>query len=251
MPLTRETDRRFDLIVIGGGSAGGSAAKRARAGGHSVAVVEKDKVGGDCPNYACVPTKALLRSAKVYALLKRGDEFGLRPGTVDFNWARVMARKEEIVRQTGTTTAEERYRKEGIALLRGVASFEDGHHLRVNGELLRGEKFMIATGSQPEIPAIDGITEVRPLTSVEAVSLPRLPDSMVILGGGPVGCEFAQLFSTFGVRVTLLQRTKYLLPCEEPELSQIIQAVLEQNGASILLGVEVQRLARDGPRKKV
>src|SRR4051794_30150266 len=169
----------FDLIIIGSGSAGGSAAKRARAEGRSVAVIEKDKVGGDCPNYACVPTKALLRSAKVYALLKRGDEFGLRPGTVNFNWARVMARKEEILRQTGTTTAEERYRKEGIALLRGVASFEDEHHLRVNGELMRGEKFLIATGSQPEVPAIDGITEVGPITSVEAVSLPRLPDSVV------------------------------------------------------------------------
>src|SRR5438876_2776311 len=157
MPSRQQPDQRFDLIVIGSGSAGSSAAARARAQGHSVAIVEKDKVGGDCPNYACVPTKALLRSAKVYALLKRGGEFGLRPGTVDFNWDRVMARKEQIVRQTGTATAEERYRNEGIALLRGVASFEDEHHLRVNGELLRGEKFMIATGSQPEVPAIDGI----------------------------------------------------------------------------------------------
>src|SRR5207248_9582485 len=120
-----EPDRQFDLIVLGSGSAGGSAAQRARTAGHSVAIIEKDEVGGDCPNYACVPTKALLRSAKVYALLKRGDEFGLRPGTVDFDWARVMARKEGIVRQTGTATAEERSRKEGIALLRGVASFED------------------------------------------------------------------------------------------------------------------------------
>src|SRR5437660_7642590 len=170
MPLMRETERRFDLVVIGGGSAGGSAARRARAGGHAVAVVEKDKVGGDCPNYACVPTKALLRSAKVYALLKRGDEFGLRPGMVDFDWARVLARKEEIVRQTGTATAEEHYRKEGITLLRGVASFEDEYHIRVNGERLRGEKFMIATGSQPEVPAIEGITEVGPSTSVEPVS---------------------------------------------------------------------------------
>src|SRR5437879_12099818 len=109
MPLTRKTDRRFDLVVIGSGSAGGSAASRARAGGHSVAIIEKDKVGGDCPNYACVPTKALLRSAKVYSLLRRSGEFGLRPGTIDFDWARVMARKEEIVRQTGTATAQERY----------------------------------------------------------------------------------------------------------------------------------------------
>src|ERR671935_1768743 len=123
MNLTSKYNRHFDLVVIGSGAAGGAAADAARAQGRSVAVIGKDKVGGDCPNYACVPTKALLRSAKVYALLKRGDEFGLRPGTVDFDWARVMARKDEIVRQTGAATAEESYRKEGIALLRGVASF--------------------------------------------------------------------------------------------------------------------------------
>jgi pyruvate/2-oxoglutarate dehydrogenase complex dihydrolipoamide dehydrogenase (E3) component len=251
MPSTRKADRRFDLVVIGSGSAGGSAASRARAGGHSVAIIETDQAGGDCPNYACVPTKALLRSAKVYSLLRRGDEFGLRPGAVDFDWAQVMARKDEIVRQTGVATAEESYRKKGIALLRGVASFEDEHHLWVNGQLLRADKFMIATGSRPEMPALDGITEARPITSVEAVSLPRLPGSLVILGGGPVGCEFAQLFSTFGVHVTLLQRAKALLPHEEPELSQIIREALVKNGATVLVSVEVRRLTKEGPRKKV
>src|SRR2546421_6015017 len=159
MPSAQSAAQAFDLIVIGSGSAGSSTAELARRHGRSVAIIEKDKVGGDCPNYACVPTKALLRSAKVYSLLRRGGEFGLRPGTVDFDWARVMARKDEIVRQTGAATAEESYRKEGIALLRGVASFEDQHHLWVNGQLLRGDKFMIATGSQPEMPVIDGITE--------------------------------------------------------------------------------------------
>src|SRR5438552_10880534 len=107
----------FDLIVIGSGSAGSTTARLARERSRSVAIIEKDKLGGDCPNYACVPTKALLRSAKVYSLLRRGGEFGLRPGTVDFDWARVMARKDEIVRRTGAATAEEGYRKEGIALL--------------------------------------------------------------------------------------------------------------------------------------
>src|SRR5207244_13651718 len=114
-----------------------------------------------------------------------------------------MARKDEIVRRTGAATAEEGYRKEGIALLRGVASFEDEHHLRVNGRVLRGDKFMIATGSQPEMPAIAGIAAAEPITSGEAVSLRRLPASMIVIGGGPVGCEFAQLFTTFGVRVTV------------------------------------------------
>jgi pyruvate/2-oxoglutarate dehydrogenase complex dihydrolipoamide dehydrogenase (E3) component len=246
MPPTQEPDRGFDVVVIGSGSAGGSATKLAATQGRSVAVVEQGPLGGDCPNVACVPTKALLRSAKVYSLLKRAGEFGLRPGPLDLDWARVVARMGDIVRQTGAAAAEERYRKQGIALYKGVASFEDEHHLRVNGRLLWGDRFLIATGSQPARPAIDGLAEVKPITSVEAVRLPRLPASLVILGGGPVGCEFAQLFSTFGVRVTVLQKANALLPREEPELSQEVQEALEQNGASVCLGVTVERLAQAG-----
>src|SRR5688572_22008721 len=100
MPSTRKADQRFELVVIGSGSAGASASSQARAGGHSVAIIEKEKMGGDCPNYSCVPTKALLRSAKVYSLLRRGGEFGLHAGTVNFDWGQVMSRKDEIVRQT-------------------------------------------------------------------------------------------------------------------------------------------------------
>src|SRR5919198_1805091 len=113
MNLTSKYNRHFDLVVIGSGAAGGAAADAARAQGRSVAVIEKDKVGGDCPNYACVPTKALLRSAKVYALLKRADEFGLRAGAVGFEWAKVIARKESILGHTGAATAEQQYQQEG------------------------------------------------------------------------------------------------------------------------------------------
>jgi pyruvate/2-oxoglutarate dehydrogenase complex dihydrolipoamide dehydrogenase (E3) component len=242
---------QFDLIVIGSGSAGSTTARLARERGRSVAIIEKDQLGGDCPNYACVPTKALLRSAKIYSLLKRANEFGLRAGDLDFNWAEVWARKERTVAQTGVASAAEHYRQKGIALFRGLASFEDEHHLRVNGRVLRGDKFMIATGSKAEVPAIEGIAECAPITSVEAVSLRRLPTSLIIVGGGPVGCEFAQLFSTFGVRVTVLQSAKNLLPHEEPELSQIIQESLEENGAAVLLEVEVERLAKERELKTV
>src|SRR2546430_16703883 len=98
----------FDLVVIGSGSAGSTTARLARECGRSVAIIEKDQLGGDCPNYACVPTKALLRSAKVYSLLKRANEFGLRPSDIDFDWAKVLARQERTVAQTGVASAEER-----------------------------------------------------------------------------------------------------------------------------------------------
>jgi pyruvate/2-oxoglutarate dehydrogenase complex dihydrolipoamide dehydrogenase (E3) component len=131
MSFSAERDQ-FDVIVIGSGSAGSTTARLARERGRSVAIIEKDQLGGDCPNYACVPTKALLRSAKVYSLLKRANEFGLRPGDVAFDWAEVLAHKDRTVAQTGVASAEERYRQEGTALFRGLASFEDEHHLRVN-----------------------------------------------------------------------------------------------------------------------
>src|SRR5439155_26215122 len=118
-------DQHFDALVIGCGSAGTTAAKRLRAAGRTVAVIERDQVGGDCPHRACVPTKALLRSAHVYALLRRAGAFGLRADAVGFDWAGVLARKEDIIRKTGTAGAAEEYQRQGITLLRGEASFED------------------------------------------------------------------------------------------------------------------------------
>ena len=243
--------QQFDLIVIGSGSAGEGAIDQAHRSKHSIAIVEKDKVGGDCPNYACMPTKALLRSAKIYSLLKRADAFGLSPRVIEFDWSRIMARKEQIVRSTGEAATKRRYRQEGIALFNGTAAFEDEHHIRVDGQVLYGDKIMIATGSKPVRPALTGMNEAQPITSVEAISLPKLPASLIILGGGPVGCEFAQLFSTFEVRVTLLQKAPTLLPREEPDLSQIIQQALEANGVTVVTQFEIQRLDRESHGKTV
>src|SRR2546423_1283265 len=128
--------RNYDLIVIGSGAAGGAAAGAVRSTGRTVALIEKDKLGGDCPNYACIPTKALLRSAKVYSLLKRAKEFGLCASEIAFDWAAVTARKDQLVGQTGAAHAETGYREEGVDLFKGAASFEDNHHIRVNGNVL-------------------------------------------------------------------------------------------------------------------
>src|SRR5437588_6279700 len=155
MRQTASTERHFDAIILGCGSAGTTAAKRLRASGRSVAVIERDQLGGDCPLRACVPTKALLRSAHVYALLKRAGEFGIEPGAVAFDWARVMARKEEIVGRTGAGNVEA-YERQGITLFRGEAAFEDDHHVRVGGLLLRGDRVVIATGSKPALPDMPG-----------------------------------------------------------------------------------------------
>ena len=116
-------DRHFDALILGCGSAGTTAAKRLKADGHTVAVVEMDQPGGDCPLRACVPTKALLRSAEVYSLVKRASTFGIEPEAIGFDWAKVMARKEDIVRQTGVAGAAEKLEQQGIVLFQGKASF--------------------------------------------------------------------------------------------------------------------------------
>jgi pyruvate/2-oxoglutarate dehydrogenase complex dihydrolipoamide dehydrogenase (E3) component len=242
--------RHFDALILGCGSAGTTAAKRLRVDGHTVAVVEMDQPGGDCPLRACVPTKALLRSAQVYALLKRAGDFGIEPGIVDFDWSKVMARKEDIVRQTGVAGAAENLERQGIALFQEKASFEDEHSLRVAGQVLRGERILIATGSQPARPDIPGLDVAKPITSVEALSLPKLPASLIIIGGGPVGCEFAQLFSTFGVKVMLLHKGETLLPREEPELSRVVEDALEENGVTLLADANVTHLGKAGTLKK-
>ncbi len=126
----------------------------------------KDKVGGDCPNYACVPTKALLRSAKVYSLLKRAEEFGLRADAIGFDWEKIVAREEWIIRHTGSAQAEKMYQENGIVLLRGTAAFEDAHHIRVNRQVLSADRIMIATGSKPGMPRIEGIDTVQPITHI-------------------------------------------------------------------------------------
>jgi pyruvate/2-oxoglutarate dehydrogenase complex dihydrolipoamide dehydrogenase (E3) component len=243
-------DQHFDAIVLGCGSAGTTAAKRLRTAGRSVAVVERDQPGGDCPLRACVPTKALLRSAQVFALLRRAGEFGLSTGDIACDWSRVVARKERIVQATGTAEAAARLEKRGIIYLHAEATLEDARHVRVDGRILSGERILIATGSRPARPAFPGFDEVQPITSAQAVQLPSLPASLIILGGGPVGCEFAHLFSTFGVRVTLLHHGKVLLPREEPELSLLVREVLVENGVTVETEAEVKHLQRSGKCKE-
>jgi pyruvate/2-oxoglutarate dehydrogenase complex dihydrolipoamide dehydrogenase (E3) component len=242
---------QYDLVVIGSGSAGSSAAEVAHGYGRSVAIIEQDKVGGDCPNYACVPTKALLHSARVYALLKRAQEFGLAAEQIGFDWRRIVERAEWTIRHTGAASAERYYASEGIALFKGTATFENEHRVRVGGHVLRGEHIMIATGSKTRMPPIEGVEAVKPITHKEAIRLPQLPASLLIVGAGPVGCEFAHLFSTFGVQVTLLQKPNAILSHEEPELAQIVQQTLEENGVRIFTGVEEKLCAIRGLNKTI
>lgn len=238
--------RSFDAIVIGAGSGGLVAVRRlARAGRHT-ALIEADRLGGDCLNWGCVPTKTLVATAKLRHQISRAGEFGLRVTESSLDFPAVMARKAAV--QAAIGAEERRYYLDepGVDVIQGMARFADAHTIRVDQEELQFQHCIIATGSRPQLPAIPGLTERDCLTNVSILQLDHLPASLAIIGGGPIGCEFAQVFRRFGSQVTLLQRSDRLLPREEPEASIVLAKVFEREGIVVQLGASVQSAERRG-----
>ncbi len=243
----------YDIIAIGSGSAGGAAAFVAKKGGFRVAIVEefKDKLGGNCPNYACVPTKALLNAAQVYKMALKASEFGIDVSDVRFDFKKVAAYRDEIVNMLTGPRIERNLHNAGIDLLWGHAKFVSEHELDVAGKRYSSHHIIIATGSKEFIPPIEGLKEAGFLVSDQAVKLQVLPESIIIIGGGPVGTEFSQIFSSFGVKVTLLQRDPQILQREDRDIADYVQKDLESRGVKIVLNMEVESVHKAGSRKIV
>jgi len=248
-----ETKGKYDygIIAIGSGSAGGSAAFVAKRCNTKVAVVEerRDMLGGHCPNYACVPTKALLKSAHIYNLAKKAQEFGVRAENVSFDFEKVAEYRESIVSQLTGSRIEKNLASAGIDLLWGQAQFVSEHELMVAGRRYSAAHIVISSGSKEFIPPIKGLGEAGFWTSDEAVKLTKLPESIIIIGAGPVGTEFAQIFSSFGVKVTLLQRGPQILQRDEPEAAKLVQENLESRGVSVITDMEVLEVMKKGNDK--
>lgn len=230
--------KRYDVIIIGGGSAGVSAAFSARAAGATVCLIESEKLGGECPHWACVPTKALLAAAKLYDTMRRhGARFGVRAKALTFDISAVMARKDAVVRViTGNgKRLAQALDEAGVDVVHGCrASFASKTLIKVAERKLMGKAFVIATGSRDYVPAIDGIEDVPVLSFRDVVSLKKLPRSIAIIGAGPVGCEFATFFAMCGVDVTLLQAASQILPREDEELAAMASRALAEKGAAII-----------------
>lgn len=223
----------YDLVVVGGGTAGLVAAAGGASLGAKVALVERDKMGGECLNYGCVPTKALVKSAKVASLARRAGEFGLKPMDVEVDFPAAMRRMRSVVERAGEADDPERFRKLGVELYLGEqARFVGPKEISVGGRVLRGRGVILATGSYAKAPPIEGLVEAGYLDNVSVLELERLPRSMVVVGSGPIGCEFAQMFARFGSRVTMLDAVPEPLPKEDPEVSAAIRGSLENDGVS-------------------
>jgi pyruvate/2-oxoglutarate dehydrogenase complex dihydrolipoamide dehydrogenase (E3) component len=237
----------YDLIVIGSGAGGSVAADIVAASGKRVALIESDTLGGEAANWGDVPTKALLQAANVYDIAKNGAPFGIRSAAVGYNYPSVKAWKDLAVRRTGVASSDRYYQSRGIGVYRGAAHFISPHEISVNRRHLSAENFLIATGSHWVVPAVEGLDKVPYLTARTALDLVRPPKTLFIIGGGAVGTEFAELFSTFGTKVYIADMTPRLLPKEDEEVSEVIEEHFRHDrGMTVLTKTKVLKVVKEG-----
>lgn len=238
--------KRFDVIVIGAGSAGRYGAKAAAKLGATVGLVETGPFGGLCILKGCMPTKAYLRSSEIIGLLKKAPEVGIYPGNqVGIRFDQIKQRKDKLIAEMADDAYKGVIRHPNISLLSGRAQFLSGKEVRVGEEIYAAEKFLIATGSRAMIPPIPGLVEAGYITSDEALELESLPESMVIIGGGVEGTEFGQFFARMGVKVTLLQRSERILSHEDDDVSEALAEALRRDGIDLRTGVREVMIERD------
>lgn len=242
----------YDLIVIGSGAGGSVAATIANSAGKKVALVEAGAMGGECPNIGCIPTKAMIRVAEIYADAKKASDYGLRSGAMGYNYPSIKAWKDRVVRRTGAAQGKQYYESLGVDVINGEAHFLTPYEITVNRRHYTAKNFVIATGTKTFVPPIDGLADVPYLTNVEALELNRPPKSIFIVGGGAIGCEFAQLFATFGSKVHIADIAPRLLIHEDEEVSNLVADIFRQrHGMDIISNAKVLSVEKEGLSKRV
>ncbi|MDQ3200045.1 MAG: mercuric reductase [Verrucomicrobiota bacterium] len=231
----------YNLVVIGAGTAGLVTAAGSAGLGARVALIERNRMGGDCLNFGCVPSKALISSARLLHRMRNADRWGIEKVDPTFDFNEVFARMRTARAKLAPLDSQERFESLGVDVFRGEASFVSPHEVEVDGQKLRARNFIIATGSRAAIPEPIGGSQV-PYFTNETVfdELKEKPESLLIIGGGPIGCELGQMFGRLGVKVTIVQHGARLLSKEDPAVSDFAQAQLEAEGIQILTNFELE-----------
>lgn len=223
----------FNVIVIGGGSAGLVSSYISAAVKAKVALIERHKMGGDCLNTGCVPSKALIRSAKILSYIKRHQDYGIKSAEATFDFAEVMERVQKVVQKVEPHDSVERYTSLGVDCFQGDAKILSPYEVSVNGKTLTTKNIIIATGAKPAVPKIPGLDKVPYLTSDNLWDIRELPKRLVIVGGGPIGSELTQCFARLGSQVTQVQRGPEIMDKEDEEISRAVRKRFTEEGVDV------------------
>ncbi|MCC6544641.1 MAG: FAD-dependent oxidoreductase [Nitrospirae bacterium] len=238
----------YDIIVIGGGAAGFVSSKLASGLGKKVAMIEKDKLGGECTLNGCVPSKALINSSRIAHKIMNAGQYGLAINSLlEINTEQVMSHVRSVVQRVYDGHRPEVFQKQGIDVLFGAPTFIDNHQILLNGKKMSANKMIISTGSSPLVPLIDGIDTVPVFTNQNIFNMERLPSSMIILGGGPIGAELGSAFNLLGVDVSVIHKYERILNKEDVELVDILSAKMTEEGVKLITGYKpVKVTLKDG-----
>ena len=234
----------FDAIIVGAGQAGPSLAGRLTSAGQRVAIIERKLIGGTCVNNGCIPTKTLVASAHAAQLARRGAEYGVGTGAVSVDLAKVKARKDDIMLKDREGVESWLDGMAGCTVFRGHARFEDPHTISVNGDLLQADRIFLNLGGRAVVPDIPGLSEVEFLTNVSILELDTLPTHLVIVGGGYIALEFAQMYRRFGARVTVVEKGPRLASREDEDVSATVREILEAEGIDVVVDADDIRISK-------
>jgi len=242
---------RYNLVVIGAGTAGLVAAAGAAGLGGKVALIERRLMGGDCLNFGCVPSKALIRSARVAATVREARAYGVEAGEPQVDFSRVMERVRALRAGIAHHDSAERFQGLGVDVYLGEGRFVAQDAIEVEGQRLTFHRALIASGAKPAVPSIPGLEGAGYLTNETVFTLTSLPSRLVVMGEGPIGCELAQAFRRLGSRVVLIGKEERLLPREDPEAGTLLMRRFEAEGITLQLGTRVTHVETQGAAKRV
>jgi pyruvate/2-oxoglutarate dehydrogenase complex dihydrolipoamide dehydrogenase (E3) component len=239
----------YDVVAIGGGSGGLVIAAAAAQLKAKVALVERDRLGGDCLWYGCVPSKSLIHASRIAYSVKNAARFGIYCQNPAIDFALANGHVQKAIAAIQPHDSPERFQSLGVEVIFGEGQFIDRQTFEVNGRKLKARAFVCATGSRPKIPPIPGLIAAGYLTNEQVFSLIDCPSSLAVIGGGPIGCELGQAFSRLGSEVTIIASSNHLLPKEDPEAALVIQQQLESEGIRVITATRVERVEQIDGKK--